>query len=92
MYALTHLKSHRPTLARKRLGASHGNLEQSPQVRNVLARHSLQAKLKIGAPNDKFEQEADRVADRVMSAPVPPVLQSQVGGIHKPEVSLLQRT
>ena len=29
----------------------------------------LQAKLKIGKPNDKYEQEADRIADRVMSMP-----------------------
>lgn len=29
----------------------------------------LQAKLKIGAPNDKYEQEADRVADQVMRMP-----------------------
>jgi hypothetical protein len=28
----------------------------------------LQTKLSIGAPGDKYEQEADRVADRVMSA------------------------
>ena len=26
----------------------------------------LQTKLKVGAPNDKYEQEADRVADQVM--------------------------
>ncbi len=30
----------------------------------------IQAKLKIGAPNDKYEQEADRVADLVMRMPV----------------------
>ncbi len=29
----------------------------------------IQPKLKIGQPNDKYEQEADRVADRVMSMP-----------------------
>jgi hypothetical protein len=29
----------------------------------------IQAKLKIGAANDKYEQEADRVADRVMRMP-----------------------
>jgi hypothetical protein len=29
----------------------------------------IQAKLKVGAPNDKFEQEADRVADAVMRMP-----------------------
>ena len=31
----------------------------------------LQPKLKIGAPNDKYEQEADRVADQVMRMPIP---------------------
>ena len=29
----------------------------------------LQTKLKIGKPNDKYEQEADRIADRVMRRP-----------------------
>jgi len=31
----------------------------------------LQAKLRIGQPNDAYEQEADRVADQVMSMSVP---------------------
>ena len=31
----------------------------------------IQAKLKIGQPNDKYEQEADRVADQVMRMPDP---------------------
>lgn len=31
----------------------------------------IQAKLKVGAPNDRFEQEADRVADQVMRMPLP---------------------
>lgn len=31
----------------------------------------LQPKLKIGPPNDKYEQEADRVADQVMRMPTP---------------------
>lgn len=40
---------------------------------SILPRSSttLQPKLKINSPNDKFEQEADRVADRVMRMPVP---------------------
>ncbi|UCH96486.1 MAG: hypothetical protein JSV88_06460 [Candidatus Aminicenantes bacterium] len=29
----------------------------------------IQPKLKIGQPNDKYEQEADRVADQVMRMP-----------------------
>jgi hypothetical protein len=31
----------------------------------------LQAKLRIGQPNDIYEQEADRVADQVMRMPEP---------------------
>ena len=33
----------------------------------------VQAKLKIGRPDDEYEQEADRVADQVMSMPEPRV-------------------
>ena len=33
----------------------------------------VQAKLKIGSPNDAYEQEADRVADHVMRMPEPAV-------------------
>lgn len=29
----------------------------------------IQTKLQIGEPNDKFEQEADRIADEVMRMP-----------------------
>ncbi|CAH1385258.1 eCIS core domain-containing protein [Candidatus Nitrotoga sp. M5] len=35
----------------------------------------IQAKLKIGQPNDKYEQEADRVAEQVMRMPEPKVQQ-----------------
>jgi len=34
---------------------------------------TIQAKLKIGQPNDKFEQEADRVVEQVMRMPEPQV-------------------
>lgn len=33
----------------------------------------FQAKLKIGQPDDKYEQEADRVAEQVMSMPDPTI-------------------
>jgi len=33
----------------------------------------IQAKLKIGAPYDVYEQEADRVADNVMRMPAPAI-------------------
>lgn len=52
-----------------------GRLATSQSRFGVLRVHSsivtpiVQTKLKIGEPNDKFEQEADRVADRVMGMP-----------------------
>ena len=36
-------------------------------------RAAIQAKLEIGAPNDRFEQEAERVADQVMRMPDPSI-------------------
>ncbi len=53
---------------------------QQTKVRHILRSPTLQPKLTIGAPNDKYEQEADRVADEVMRMPEPR-LQRQV----KPE-------
>ncbi len=44
---------------------------QSPQVRHILKSPVLQPKLKIGAPDDKYEQGADRVAEQVMRMPEP---------------------
>jgi LysM repeat protein len=35
-------------------------------VQRMLESRAIQAKLKIGSPNDKYEQEADEMADRVM--------------------------
>ncbi len=46
---------------------------QSPEIRQILRRKSVQPKLKVGAPNDKYEHEADRVM--TMPAPAPDVLQ-----------------
>ena len=42
-------------------------------VRQILRAPSLQTKLAIGAPDDIYEQEADRVADEVMRMPEPQV-------------------
>ena len=36
---------------------------------NQAVRRFIQAKLEIGAPDDKYEQEADRVANQVMRMP-----------------------
>jgi len=40
-------------------------------LQGVLRSTGAQGSLKIGQPNDKYEQEADRVADRVMTMPGP---------------------
>ena len=40
-------------------------------VQRLYESGQLQAKLGIGPPGDRFEQEADRVADQVMRMPEP---------------------
>jgi hypothetical protein len=42
-------------------------------VQRLIKSGTLQAKLKIGQPGDKYEQEADRIADAVMRMPEPRV-------------------
>jgi len=39
---------------------------QHPEIRRTLRKTSVQPKLTVGAPNDEYEREADRVADQVM--------------------------
>ena len=41
---------------------------------------AIQAKLTIGAPDDEYEREADRVADQVMRMPDPTVQRQAAGG------------
>jgi len=36
----------------------------------ITGNNSIQTKIKVGKPNDKYEQEADKVADKVMSSPM----------------------
>ncbi len=42
---------------------------QSARGNRFLQRLAIQAKLTVGQPNDKYENEADRVANQVMAAP-----------------------
>jgi uncharacterized protein DUF4157/lysine-specific metallo-endopeptidase family protein len=56
-------------------------------VQRLIKSGTLQAKLKIGQPGDKYEQEADRVADAVMRMPEPGV-QRQVEPEEEEEESL----
>lgn len=46
---------------------------QQAEIHRILRSTGSQAKLTIGAPNDIYEQEADRVADQVMRTPIPQV-------------------
>jgi hypothetical protein len=54
--------------------------QQAKQLNQGTNRSSIpiQAKLTIGQPGDKYEQEADRVADRVMAMPEPGLATSTI--------------
>ncbi len=40
-------------------------------VQRLFNSGAIQAKLRIGQPNDKYEQEADRISEQVMRMPEP---------------------
>ncbi len=58
--------------------------EQSDSVRRLLRSKRAQAKLTIGQPNDKYEQEADRVSDQVMRMSDTDIAQKVEDGIIQP--------
>lgn len=63
-----------PGLLQRKCGC--GKSTEAPQVLHEvlpLSSPNAQPKLKIGQPNDKYEQEADRVANQVMQMPEPQV-------------------
>jgi hypothetical protein len=49
----------------------HPLVQLQRQIGNQAVNRLIQAKLKVGKPNDVYEQEADRVADTVMRMPDP---------------------
>ena len=51
----------------------------------------IQAKLKIGQPNDIYEQEADRVAEQVMKMSENTVGSSQLSGVRKENESVQRK-
>jgi len=71
---------------RKKLAPERGltdsaNESESPPVVHEVLRSSfpkIQPKLKIGTPNDRYEQEADRIANQIMRMPKPS-MQRQIG-------------
>ncbi len=60
------------------------------EVQRLFKAGKLQAALKIGQPNDIYEQEADRVADQVMRMPTP-LLSRKRGGCAKEEELNIRR-
>jgi len=49
------------------------NSKAPAKVHHSLASPTLQAKLAVGAPDDEYEREADRVAEQVTRGAAPPV-------------------
>ncbi len=58
-----------------------------PQTAALPMAPVIQAKLKISEPNDRFEQEADRVAGEVMRMPEPQLQRACACGWKVPQVS-----
>src|SRR3989304_10526586 len=52
-------------------------------VENMIRSGTLQARLRIGPPGDKYEQEADRVAEAVVRMPEPQAVSSGIPYIQK---------
>jgi len=61
-----HAGAARRTISSRLSPIAPSNRKQQAQIQNILRSTGVQAKLTIGQPNDKYEQEADRVADQVM--------------------------
>lgn len=69
-------KKRTPSIAPKRHALtvspmSHSLHLQQAEVRHILRGPTLHPKLKIGQPDDIYEQEADRLAEQVMQTPEP---------------------
>ena len=60
-------------------------------VQRLIKSGTLQAKLKIGQPGDKYEQEADRVAEQVLRMPEPGVQREVEPEEEEEEEEKLQR-
>jgi len=71
----------------------HPLLQLQQTIGNRAVSRFLQAKLKVSEPGDKYEQEADRVADEVMRMPEPPISRAREwqGRQGEGEAATLQR-
>lgn len=59
-------------------------------VQKLMKSGAMQAKLRIGSPDDIYEQEADRVAEQVMRMPEPQVSESDAASVRR-QGDLIQR-
>ena len=59
--------------APRNTGKAQAFSKPSPAIRNILYGPAVQPKLRIGPADDKYEREADRVAEQVMRMPDEPV-------------------
>lgn len=66
----------RPSSSQNQIQQPHSSIGNQA-VQKLFEQGSIQAKLKIGSPNDKYEQEADRVAEQVMNMPEQAVVQQK---------------
>ena len=64
------------------------NYQRSTQMTQKGSYPSIQAKLTIGQPGDKYEQEADSVADRVMAMSEPAQVQREEMGEEEEELQM----
>jgi Domain of unknown function (DUF4157)/Heterokaryon incompatibility protein Het-C len=70
---------------------SHAALRLQSRIGNRAFGRILQAKLTVSQPGDQYEQEADRVADRVMRMPDQTAPREPIIGSALPQISRLQR-
>jgi uncharacterized protein DUF4157 len=81
METQTAQRKHTPAVSPRRKPRGRLYEGQHANVQSILHGNRIQPKLRVGQPNDKYEQEADRVAEQVMRmpAPQPPQSFSSVG-------------
>jgi len=76
--------------SRKTPSSAHIPLGEKSRQQQQNIHHIIQPKLTIGQPNDQYEQEADSVADRVVSNQPVPIISSISGSLSSPASQAVQ--
>jgi hypothetical protein len=66
-YSKRKTASHKPAFNQANRRFNPSLVSQHPQIRKILAKPRIQARFNIGKSNDQYEQEADKVADAIVS-------------------------